>query len=79
MNVGDIARSGQYEAIKFWTLPAEDRERKITWKSASPFIDAGITIGGERLPHEELRKEGGSAIVPAGKEVFVLQMEVKFE
>jgi hypothetical protein len=63
----------------FGSLDAEDRDRKLLWKPASPFVHAWIKIDGEEIPLEALRKEGESAIVPAGKRVQVLRMEVKLE
>ena len=69
----------EYKPMVLGTINAADRDRRITWKAKSPFVPACIRIDGVDVPGEELRKEGGSAVIPAGKSVLVIRMEARVE
>lgn len=76
---GDNGQPGEYDVMLLHTIDAADRDRRITWKAKSPFFHACIRIEGVDVSVEELKREGASAIIPAGKSVLVICMEARVE
>jgi hypothetical protein len=74
-----LEKTGEYEAMFFKRIEAVNRDRVIMWKPPSPFVHGSIEIDGVDVPCQELSKKGGSAIVPSGKSVLVVRMEVRIE
>jgi hypothetical protein len=73
-----LEQAGEYEAMRFNSIEAVGRDKRITWKARPHFVEGFIRIEGLDIPLEEIKRDG-SVIIPSGKSAVVLRMEVKVE